>query len=196
MAKTIQVKFRPPKKEARGVAARVYVSQDNLLYLTGSLENGRPCVVEGGGGGGGGGKGGGGSDAVPVKREATLWLDRALTGVPDTSSPSPVKTTEAFQDACGFSLSQTYRITVSGETVPDADEIVLEDVSGDSVRPLAGLKETLSWTAALEGQIGRMTIPPIPRMWSRCPLTAFRRFSPSRPGLSGHCVQGSIPLWP
>ncbi len=147
MSTTLQVKFRPPKTDGGAkVAARIYISGDNLVHLTGSLGNGKPCTVEARG-------------DPSTRREATLWLDAQLTGTSSGAKPSPVKTTEAFHRACGFGLTETYAITYAGKAVPDdATEIVLEDITSKDTAPPIAPSLVYPWTCALmgflEGRLG------------------------------------------
>ncbi len=170
--KTLEVKFRPPRKEGK-VAARIYVSSDNLMHLTGSLDNGKPCFVEV-------------SGDKSTRREATLWLDRQLTGTPG-AKPSPVRTTEAFHEAGGFGLADTHIISYVAGAVPDAAEVVMEEItSTDVARPLTP-EQVAHWTGVLMGQLeGQRRLPPCCFRNSR-PLTRGR--CPG-PGVPWHELEG------
>ncbi len=144
MAKTLVVKFRPPKKDAK-VSPRIYVSSDNLIHLTGALDNGRICTVQVAG------------DAS-TRREATLWLDRQLTGVPGPKA-SPVRSTEAFHEACDLGLTGTYTISSSAATVPDALEVVLEDITSEDVADVMTSVQVGHWTGVLMGWLESEVLP-------------------------------------
>ncbi|KAK5998709.1 ATPase family gene 2 protein [Cladobotryum mycophilum] len=125
--KSIDAKVRPlanPSLERASLlgAARIYISKDSLISLTGGLENGRLCVVE---------KlqvesdsdAGVGDQTVSKKREASLYI------LPEKNlSPNVVMMTRAFQDASGFKLGDMVRIALGEPTTPDANEVVLQDV--------------------------------------------------------------------
>jgi len=98
--------------------SRVYVNEDALIELTGSKDGGKAVYVE---------KASQPSqfphNEAPMRREATLWkapekLDKAVTQMYDS-----------FRDSCGYRLGEHVRITVIGGPLPDADEVVLEEVT-------------------------------------------------------------------
>lgn len=93
-------------------AARIYVSKDSLISLTGNLENGKHCLVERLN-----------DQEEPLKREASLYI------LPEKNlSPNVVMMTRAFQEATGFKLGDQVRISLAGVT-PEAVEVVMQDVS-------------------------------------------------------------------
>ena len=116
MPKFIDVKFRPkndPKGNQQDGSPRIFVSEANLLAA--AQGEGKPCLIEGPKG---------------TRREATLWADKQLTGAPGAES-SPAKIPTAFLEACGLSLSETYRITPLPGPIPEADEVSVVDVTKD-----------------------------------------------------------------
>lgn len=120
--KFVQVRIRPVPspsdksgdKTLKG-ASRIYVNKENLLELTGTaLENGKPCFVEKTL-----------DDGKATTREASLWAaadPKVSRGVVQMSKP--------FQDACGFKLGDEVRVIYTdGQAVPEAEEVVFEDVT-------------------------------------------------------------------
>lgn len=105
-------------------AARLYVSRDTLLSLTGTLDSGRACWI----------------DILnpaagdetekdrPTRREASLWV------LPEKNlSPNVVMMTRAFQEVVGVKIGDQVRVTLgegdgNGSTA-DAGEVVLRDVT-------------------------------------------------------------------
>ncbi|CAN8102324.1 unnamed protein product [Discula destructiva] len=138
----IEVKVRPisnsdksAEKSLKG-ASRIYISKENLYELTGTaLENGRPCTVEKTL-----------DDGQVARREASLWVaaDKLSRAVAQMSKP--------FQDACGLKLEDRIRIVyTSGSTVPDAEEVILEDVTANQA---AFADEDRSfWERTVKGQL-------------------------------------------
>ncbi|KAH6607212.1 aaa family atpase [Trichoderma cornu-damae] len=135
LKKSIDAKVRPLanvslERASLLGAARIYVSKDSLISLTGSLDSGRPCIVESlqtdddttGDGPAAG-------DAQTGKRRgASLWV------LPEKNiSPNVVMMTRAFQEAAGFRLGDVVRIAL-GETAetPDAEEVVVQDAAGQA----------------------------------------------------------------
>ncbi|KOS17571.1 ATPase family protein [Escovopsis weberi] len=129
LKKSIDVKVRPLantslEKASLLGAARIYISKDSLISLTGGLENGRLCVVEKL-------QVDADSDAeaasdqksFPRRREASLYI------LPEKNiSPNVVMMTRAFQEATGFKLGDMVRIALGEAKTPDAAEVVVEDV--------------------------------------------------------------------
>ncbi|KPM44350.1 hypothetical protein AK830_g2204 [Neonectria ditissima] len=122
-------------------AARIYVSKDSLLSLTGTLENGKHCLVRR--------LESGPRDAQDddaqdeIRREASLWI------LPEKNlSPNVVMMTRAFQEATGFKLGDQVRITLAGST-PDADEVVVEDETNEKSESEKARKYPLVWEPAL-----------------------------------------------
>ncbi|CAM1511614.1 Fc.00g091270.m01.CDS01 [Cosmosporella sp. VM-42] len=117
MKQHLDVKVRPLsntslEKASLLGAARVYLSKDSFISLTGNLDHGKLCVVEKLD-----------DQAEPLKREAILWT------LPEKHlSPNVVLLTRAFQKATGLNLGDQVRISLAG-TVPDASEVCLETLS-------------------------------------------------------------------
>ncbi|EPE02542.1 aaa family atpase [Ophiostoma piceae UAMH 11346] len=103
-------------------AAKVLVSKDNLLQLTGALENGRLCIVE---------------SSAGVNREALLWA------APDSLKKTLVRVSKALLELLGMRVGDKCTISVpSGTpTVSAASEILLEDT--------ASTPRNISWYHAL-----------------------------------------------
>lgn len=114
--KAIDAKVRPLsntslEKSSLLGAARIYISKDSLISLTGTLENGKHCLVERLDG------------EEPLKREASLWI------LPEKNlSPNVVMMTRAFQEATGFKLGDQVRLAIAG-TTPDVSEVVVQDLT-------------------------------------------------------------------
>ena len=91
-------------------AAKVLVSKDNLLQLTGALENGRLCIVE---------------SSAGVSREALLWV------APDSLKKTLVRVSKALLEVLEMRVGDKCTISVpSGTpTVSAASEILLEDTA-------------------------------------------------------------------
>lgn len=123
--KVVEVKVRPiptnsadkgADKSLKG-ASRVYVNKEVLYELVGTaLENGKPCVVEKKL-----------EDGQVTKRDASLWV-----AADPKLSRAVAQMSKAFQDACDFKLGDQVRLSFTdGKTTPDAEEVVLEDVTTD-----------------------------------------------------------------
>ncbi|CAG9997469.1 unnamed protein product [Clonostachys byssicola] len=117
--KSIDAKVRPLsntslEKASLLGAARLYVSKDSLISLTGSLDNGKLCIVERL------------ETEEPLRREAALWV------LPEKNlSPNVVMMTRAFQDATGFKIGDQVRISLASDTAtPVIEEVVLQE-AGD-----------------------------------------------------------------
>lgn len=137
----VEVKVRPIPNPATGEkslkgASRVYISKDNLYQLTGTaLENGKPCILEKTTG-----------DGQVIRREAVLWSAavKLSTAVAQISKP--------FQDACGFKLEDKIRIVYTeGSIIPDAEEILLEDVTEN--QPLISDEHLSHWDRTVKGHL-------------------------------------------
>ncbi|TQN73133.1 ATPase family protein 2 [Colletotrichum shisoi] len=149
MAKTIDGKVRPlapfdktlEKSTLKG-ASRIYVNRDSLIQLTGSVDNGRRCVVTRNVA----------QDAAkstsitePLHREAALWTlsDKNI-------SPNIILMSEAYREACGFELGDQITITMCEKTVvPDAEAVNILPVT-TSERERA---EITAWEGAWIGVI-------------------------------------------
>ncbi|KAL7788720.1 P-loop containing nucleoside triphosphate hydrolase protein [Trichoderma ceciliae] len=134
LKKSIDAKVRPLanvslERASLLGAARIYISKDSLISLTGSLDSGRPCIVESLQTDDSSGDGSIAGDAETSKRRgASLWV------LPEKNiSPNVVMMTRAFQEATGFKLGDVVRITL-GETAvtPDAEEVVVQDTASEA----------------------------------------------------------------
>ncbi|KAK1594310.1 ATPase [Colletotrichum navitas] len=120
MAKTIDGKVRPlapfdktlEKATLKG-ASRIYVNRDALIQLTGSIDNGRRCVVTRTA------AQDATKSAAELRREAALWTlsDKNI-------SPNIILMSEAYREACGFDLGDHVTITMCEKfAVPDAETV-------------------------------------------------------------------------
>ncbi|KAK4148648.1 P-loop containing nucleoside triphosphate hydrolase protein [Chaetomidium leptoderma] len=123
--------------------SRVYVNEEALIELTGTKDGGRIVCVE---------RLSASLDEPPVRREATLWkapekLDKTVTQMYD-----------AFRDACSYKLGEHVRITSLGGPLPDAEEVVLEQVPGqDGAAPNPLAPEDISaWEFVLAGRLAQL----------------------------------------
>lgn len=151
LAKSVDAKVRPLsntslEKSSLLGAARIYVSKDTLISLTGGLENGKHCLVtklesntrdakdE--------------ESQLDIQREASLWI------LPEKNlSPNVVMMTRAFQEASGFKLGDQVRIELTG-TTPDAAEIQVQDLAPEKSEFEKDVKYTLSWEGAIAYFLG------------------------------------------
>lgn len=143
--KFIEVKVRPiptsssdkgSEKSLKG-ASRIYVNKEILFDLTGTaLENGKPCVVEKIL-----------EDGQVTKREASLWA------AADTKlSRAVVQMSKAFQDACDFKLGDQVKVMyVDGKSIPEADEVILEDITAD--QPAIKEEDLQFWERSMKGHL-------------------------------------------
>ncbi|TPX13135.1 uncharacterized protein E0L32_006561 [Thyridium curvatum] len=131
-SRSCPVQLRPLKTEMLKGASRLHVSQELLLELTRSAESGKPCTIER-------------SGDPASRREAVLFKSAEPNlGKKVALIPRP------FQDACGFTYSDQHTITYTpGSTLPEAQEIVLEDAGSDSA--INALTEQ-AWIYAVEDQ--------------------------------------------
>ncbi|KAL1892223.1 AAA+-type ATPase [Sporothrix stenoceras] len=142
MGKSIEVNLANFNQEpAAKAAARIVVSKDNLLQLTGTLENDRICTIETLSI----------TDGQPVIREATLW-----------ASPEPLKkglarVSKAFREACGLSANEKCRIAVDGRSLSESAEVEAEDITNrDGLAPVTSSTlaiELSGWATVLEDQL-------------------------------------------
>ncbi|CAK7274243.1 AAA+-type ATPase [Sporothrix epigloea] len=142
MAKFIEVNLASfPQEPAAKAAARIVISKDNLLQLTGTLDNDQLCTIETLSI----------TDGQPVCRKASLW-----------ASPEPLKkglarVSKAFREAAGLGASEKCRITFEGRALPDAGEVVAEDITNrDGLAPLTAYTaaaELNGWTIVLEDRL-------------------------------------------
>ncbi|PNP76334.1 hypothetical protein FNYG_10393 [Fusarium nygamai] len=160
LAKSVDAKVRPLantslEKASLLGAARIYVSKDTILSLNGNLENGKHCVVTRL-------ESAANKEDVPqedLQREASLWI------LPEKNlSPNVVMMTRAFQEATGFKIGDTVRITIAG-TMPEAEEIVVQEVTEVTDKTAAefermerlekGAKYPLPWENSLASAFDR-----------------------------------------
>lgn len=142
--KALEVKVRPVPNNGDKLkgASRIYINKDALLDLTGAVENGRPCFVETAGG---------------DRREATLWA--ALDG---KLGRAVAQMSRVFQDAAGLKLGDQCRVLFSdGGTTADAQEIVVENVSDEEIKPLSSDRDLTAWSWVLESYLGRPPSSPL-----------------------------------
>lgn len=121
----IDAKVRPLDNQKVHWAGRISVARDALLSLTGSLEQGRLCVVERLDDGA---LNEDSSTPAPVRREASLYTPEK------NISPNVVQMTRGFQEAAGLRLGDQVRISLSGGLVPDAAQVVLQEIPQDDAR--------------------------------------------------------------
>lgn len=142
--KFVQVRIRPVPspsdksgdKTLKG-ASRIYVNKEVLLELTGTaLENGKRCFVEKTL-----------DDGKATTREASLWAaadPKVSRGIVQMSKP--------FQDACEFKLGDEVRVIYTdGQTVPEAEEVVLEDVT--TAQPQIKKEDLVFWEWTIKGYL-------------------------------------------
>lgn len=142
--KFVEVRIRPVPspsdksgdKTLKG-ASRIYVNKEVLLELTGTaLENGKRCFVEKTL-----------DDGKATTREASLWAaadPKVSRGVVQMSKP--------FQDACDLKLGDQVKVIYTdGQAVPEAEEVVLEDVT--TAHPAIEKDDVLHWEWALKGNM-------------------------------------------
>ncbi|SCV56114.1 related to AAA family ATPase [Fusarium fujikuroi] len=161
LAKSVDARVRPLantslEKSSLLGAARIYVSKDTLLSLNGNLENGKHCVVTRL-------ESAANKEDVPqeedLQREASLWI------LPEKNlSPNVVMMTRAFQEATGFKIGDTVRITIAG-TTPEAEEVVVQEVTEVTDKTAAefermkrlekGAKYPLPWENSLASAFDR-----------------------------------------
>ncbi|KEY74268.1 hypothetical protein S7711_00426 [Stachybotrys chartarum IBT 7711] len=143
--KSLDAKVRPlgiPTLEKTSLlgAARLYVSKDSYISLTGGLESGRHCAVEKLDAGAG--------DAV--RREASLWV------LPEKNlSPNVVLVSRAFQDAAGLKVGDQVRVTLLDGQTPDADEVVVQEVGEAEGEAEVVMKHSPCWEASLSLSLDR-----------------------------------------
>lgn len=133
LKKSIDAKVRPLanvslERASLLGAARIYISKDSLISLTGGLESGRPCTVESLQTDDTSGDGSAADAETAKRRGASLWV------LPEKNiSPNVVMMTRAFQEATGFKLGDMVRITLADPAViPDAEEVVVQDATSEA----------------------------------------------------------------
>lgn len=143
--KFVEVRIRPvpspsdksgDKAPLKG-ASRIYVNKEVLLELTGTaLENGKRCFVEKTL-----------EDGKATTREASLWAaadPKVSRGIVQMSKP--------FQDACDFKLGDQVKIIYTdGQALPEAEEVVLEDIT--TAQPPIEQEAVWFWERTLKGNM-------------------------------------------
>ncbi|KAL2874467.1 AAA+-type ATPase [Colletotrichum sp. CLE4] len=150
MVKAIDGKVRPlapfdktlEKSTLKG-ASRIYVNRDSLIQLTGSVDNGRRCVVTRTATQDAANSTG--TAAEPLRREAALW-----TLADKNISPNIILMSEAYRRACGFELGDQITITMTeSPVVPDAESVsVLPETTSEREKA-----EISAWEGAWVGVI-------------------------------------------
>ncbi|AEO66938.1 uncharacterized protein THITE_2115523 [Thermothielavioides terrestris NRRL 8126] len=123
--------------------SRIYVNLDALIELTASADGGHPVYVE---------KVSASPDEPPVRHEATLWK------APEKLDKSVTQMYDAFRDACDLRLGDTVRITALGGSLPDAEDVVLEQIptkEGTPPDPLP-LEDLPGWEVFLAGRLSQV----------------------------------------
>lgn len=145
--KSIEAKVRPaaptiPEKGSLQDAARIYVSVDAMMALSGSVKHGSRCLIERLS-----------EDEEPISREAVLW-----TPVGKKQNANVVLLTRAFQEAAGFKLGDQVKISLI-DAVPDAEEVVVQDV-GEGEKPISSkMKYPPSWESRISTSLGESSEP-------------------------------------
>lgn len=146
--KSLEAKVRPlanPSLEKTSLlgAGRIYVSKDSFISLTGNLENARHCIVER-------------LDDQPIRREASLWV---LPGGGNLS-PNVVMMSRAFQDAAGFKVGDPIRVSLSGDVMPDAESVTVQDVGEVNAEIQAPTKHLPCWEFSISMSLGMPPFSP------------------------------------
>ncbi|KAF5673795.1 AAA family ATPase [Fusarium heterosporum] len=160
LAKSIDARVRPQaaglmEKSSLQGAARIYVSKETLISLTGTIEHGKHCLVTR--------LESSASESAPdpdsqqvLQREAVLWT------LPEKNlSRNVVVMSTTFRESTGFKIGDLIRLTVAGAT-PDAQEVVVQDVTeksetdSDSLAKYEkDLKYPISWEVLLSSVFNR-----------------------------------------
>ncbi|KAK3369074.1 P-loop containing nucleoside triphosphate hydrolase protein [Lasiosphaeria ovina] len=120
----LHVNSETERKLQKRQPSRIYVSEEALIELTGGKDGGKVVFIEKAATDKTADANRDGSFPHPMpRREATLWkapekLDKGVTQMYD-----------AFRDASGYRLGEHVRITALGGTLPDAVDIVLEEIT-------------------------------------------------------------------
>lgn len=137
------------KKLEKYQPSRVYVSEEALIELTGSRDGGKPITIERS-------VAEKEDDAVPdgpLLREATLWK------APQRLDKGVAQMYDSFCEACSYRLGDIVKITASAaSTVPDAEEVVFEDVT-DTAVPRLPSGEVYPWEFFLASRLARFELP-------------------------------------
>ncbi|KAK1834191.1 P-loop containing nucleoside triphosphate hydrolase protein [Podospora conica] len=147
--KTLEFKIRKAlvtndvdKRLQKRQPSRVYVNEEALIELTGSKDGGKLVYLE---------KASSSPDEPSVRREATLWK------APEKLNKSVAQMYETFREACDYKLETTVRITAAGGSLPDADEIVFEELSvRDEPLPPLPEQDIPHWEYFLSGRLSMM----------------------------------------
>jgi AAA family ATPase len=132
LKKSIDAKVRPLsnvslERASLLGAARIYVSKDSLISLTGGLDSGRPCVIESLQTDDTSSNASEAETGSKKRREASLWA------LPEKNvSANVVMMTRAFQEATGFKLGDIVRISLAETATPDAEEVVVQDTTSEA----------------------------------------------------------------
>lgn len=158
LKKSIDAKVRPLsnvslERASLLGAARIYVSKDSLIALTGGLDSGRPCIVESLQTGDASSNASDG-ETSKKRREASLWA------LPEKNvSANVVMMTRAFQEATGFKLGDVVRISLAEPAVvPDAEEVVVQDATSEADQQkdtAADSKHPPSWEFSISVSLDR-----------------------------------------
>ena len=149
LKKSVEAKVRPLSntsldKASLVGAARIYVSKDTLVSLTGTLNNGKLCIVEKL------------DDAPAVRRGASLWI------LPEKNlNQNVVMMTRAFQEATGFKIGDQVRISIAEPSAtPALVEVLAEDVSDEKDKDEKPSRHSPSWEHALSLSLGMFLVAP------------------------------------
>lgn len=133
LRKSIDAKVRPLsnvslERASLVGAARIYVSKDSLISLTGGLDSGRTCIIESLQTDDSSSNASEAETSSKKRREASLWA------LPEKNvSANVVMMTRAFQEATGFKLGDFVRISLSETAAtPDAEEVVVQDATSEA----------------------------------------------------------------
>lgn len=147
--KTLEFKIRKAlvnndvdKRLQKRQPSRVYVNEEALIELTGSKDGGKVVYIE---------KASSSPDEPSVRREATLWK------APEKINKSVAQMYEVFREACDYKLETTVKITAAGGSLPDAEEIVFEELSvRDEPLPPLPEQDVPHWEYFLSGRLSMM----------------------------------------
>ncbi|KAI9903929.1 hypothetical protein N3K66_000458 [Trichothecium roseum] len=163
LKKSVEAKVRPLSntsldKASLVGAARVYVSKDTLLSLTGALNNGKLCVVErvdaaDAPAHNADPSSSSSSPTTTIRREASLWI------LPEKNlNQNVVMMTRAFQDAAGFKIGDQVRISLVDNppaAPPTLVEVLAEDVTDEKDKDEKPSLHRPSWDYALSLSLDR-----------------------------------------
>ena len=84
-----------------------------------------------------------------LKREASLWV------LPEKNlSPNVVMMTRAFQEATSFKIGDQVRISLTEESIADAEEVVVKDISDAPPEDATKYKHPPKWESNLSMSFG------------------------------------------